>query len=88
MKTLTLLISLFFFFSLIGQNQSDKTQIVTTLNNYVDGFYKGDTTKLKKTIKADKSHQPKVSTYYLIRHAEKDRSNKTNQDPHLSLIHI
>lgn len=176
MKALILFISLFFSFNLIGQTQSDKAQIETTLNNYIDAFYKGDTSKLKKAIKPrlhkfgywknnengayeyydqmtydkamifvqkmkdegrsrdenkirnvevldvsnhiasakvsanwgvdyvllskdnnkwmieqviwegpyDKSHQPKNSTYYLIRHAEKDRSNKTNQDPHLN----
>lgn len=176
MKALILSLLLCFSLSLIGQNPSDEALIETTLNNYVDAFYKGDTTKLKKAIKPrlykfgywknkkngnyeyydqmtydkamafvqkmkdegrtrdeskirnvevldvsnhiasakvtanwgvdyvllskdndqwmieqviwegpyDKSHQPKVSTYYLIRHAEKDRSDKTNRDPHLT----
>jgi len=29
------------------------------------------------------SNQEKVSTYYFIRHAEKDRSDTTNKNPHL-----
>lgn len=28
--------------------------------------------------------EQKVTTYYLIRHAEKDESDKTNKDPHLT----
>lgn len=28
--------------------------------------------------------QPQTTTYYLIRHAEKDRTNSTNQDPNLN----
>lgn len=31
-----------------------------------------------------KNLEPQVTTYYLIRHAEKDRSDKTNKDPHLT----
>lgn len=34
-----------------AQNPSDKALIETTLNNYIDGFYKGDTTKLKAALK-------------------------------------
>ncbi|GGI58381.1 histidine phosphatase family protein [Winogradskyella haliclonae] len=34
-----------------GQEASDKTQIETTLNNYIDGFYQGDTLKLKAALK-------------------------------------
>jgi len=172
--------SIFLLITLIsfGQKSSDKTQIETTLNNYIDGFYQGDTTKLKAAIKprlykfgywknkdtgnyeylrqltyenalkmAQKTkesgnirtetkmrsvkvleisnhiaaakvtgfwgldyvllskddgkwmieqviwegpfekefiEEPKTTTYYLIRHAEKDRSDKTNKDPHLT----
>lgn len=41
------------FFSLIffAQESSDKAQIETTLNNYLDGFYKGDTLKLQAALK-------------------------------------
>ena len=34
----------------------------------------------------DKSIETSISTYYFIRHAEKDRSDKTNRDPHLTEI--
>ena len=34
-----------------GQNTSDKEQIEAVLNYYIDGFYKGDTTALKKALK-------------------------------------
>ena len=30
--------------------------------------------------------EQKVTTYYLIRHAEKDESDKTNKDPHLTEV--
>ncbi|MDB4752356.1 nuclear transport factor 2 family protein [Winogradskyella sp.] len=162
--------------SIYAQNTSDKTQIETTLNNYVDAFYKGDTTKLKLAIKPrlnkfgywknkesgnyeyyahmsyekamefvqkmkdegktrdenkirnvevldignhvasakvtatwgidyvqlskdngqwmieqviwegpyEKAITQKTSTYYLIRHAEKDQSDKSNRNPHLT----
>lgn len=33
---------------------------------------------------AKKESESKTTTYYLIRHAEKDRSDKTNRDPHLT----
>ena len=32
----------------------------------------------------EKQVEQKTTTYYLIRHAEKDQSDKTNRDPHLS----
>ncbi|MFP4845827.1 histidine phosphatase family protein [Winogradskyella sp. PE311] len=162
--------------SISAQDTSDNTQIKTTLNNYIDAFYKGDTTKLKLAIKprlnkfgywknkesgnyeyyAHMSYnkamefvtkmkeegrtrdeniirkvevldignhiasakvtanwgidyvtlskddgkwmieqviwegpyeakvEQKTTTYYLIRHAEKDQSDKTNRNPHLT----
>lgn len=173
------LLSIFLSFSLFtsAQHQTDKTQIEVTLNNYIDGFYQGDTLKLKAALKPrlykfgylkdketgtykyyqdlpyDKAltlaqrikeqgmtrtetemrgvkvleianHiasarvtgawgldyillskdngkwmieqviwegpflkeyiEEKITTYYLIRHAEKDRSDKTNRNPHLT----
>ncbi len=172
------LLSLFLSLSFIGfsQGDSDESQIETTLNNYLDAFYKGDTTKLKSAIKPRlnkfgywknkdsgnyeyKEHmsyekamdfvqkmkdegrtrdeneirtvevldignhiasakitaawgidyvslskddgkwmieqviwegpyqqkvKQKTTTYYLIRHAEKNRSDKTNRNPHLA----
>ena len=175
MKSFLIAVSLFFSFSVLSQESSDKTQIETTLNNYIDAFYKGDTTKLKAAIKPrlykfgywknketgafeyydDMSYekamtfvqnmkdegrsrdenvirkvevldignhiasakvtaawgidymllskdegkwlieqviwegpyemqQTQTTTYYLIRHAEKDRSDKSNKDPHLN----
>ena len=47
------LLSLFLSLSFIGlsQGNSDRAQIETTLNNYIDAFYKGDTTKLKAAVK-------------------------------------
>ena len=176
------ILSVFIFlisFSLSAQDNSDKTQIETTLNNYIDAFYKGDTIKLKAAIKPrlykfgywknkdsgnyeyydqmtykkamafvtkmkadgntkdentyraieilDIGHHiasakiigwwgvdyallskddgqwmieqviwegplekeeivEKTTTYYLIRHAEKDRSDKTNRNPHLTEV--
>lgn len=49
----TLLLSLLLSLSLFAfaQKKADKTEIETTLNNYIDAFYKGDTTKLKAAIK-------------------------------------
>ncbi|MCA0133105.1 histidine phosphatase family protein [Winogradskyella alexanderae] len=47
------LFSLFVFFILtngIAQN-TEEEQIKITLNNYIDGFYQGDTTKLKAALK-------------------------------------
>ena len=174
----SILVSLFLLLSFIGlsQNISNKTQIETTLNNYIDAFYKGDTLKLKEAIKPrlnklgywknnesgnyeyydhmtyekamnfvqkmkdegrsrdeteirtvevldignhiasakvtaawgfdyvllskdsdkwmieqviwegpyEKEAKQKPTTYYLIRHAEKDRSDKSNRNPHLT----
>lgn len=162
--------------TLFGQETSDRVQIENTLNNYVDAFYKGDTTKLKLAIKPrlnkfgywknkdsgkyeyyahmsyekamafvqkmndegktrdeneirnvevldignhiasakvtaawgvdyvqlskdngnwmieqviwegpyEKATKQTTSTYYLIRHAEKDQSDKSNRNPHLT----
>lgn len=36
------------------------------------------------SIKAQDNPDSKVSTYYFIRHAEKDRSDNTNSNPHLN----
>ena len=171
----TFLLALFTFS--FSQDISDKAQIEATLNNYIDGFYQGDTLKLKAALKPrlykfgylkdketgaydyyqhlpyDKAldlaqrlkdqgrlrtetemrsvkvleisnhiasarvtgawgldyvllskddgkwmieeviwegpylkeyKEPAVTTYYLIRHAEKDRSDKSNRNPHLT----
>ncbi|WP_299368475.1 histidine phosphatase family protein [Winogradskyella sp.] len=51
MKTLFAALSLFLSFTIFSQDLSDKAQIEATLNNYIDGFYQGDTTKLKAAIK-------------------------------------
>ncbi|WP_412561134.1 histidine phosphatase family protein [Winogradskyella sp. MIT101101] len=176
MKSLLATLLLLFSFSVFAQDTSDKAQIETTLNNYLDGFYKGDTLKLKAALKPrlykfgywknkesgeyeyydqmtydkaidfakrikknnqqkgddvirkaevleisnhiaaakvigfwgvdymllskeggkwmieqviwegplEKTHLGKTTTYYLIRHAEKDTSDKEDKDPHLS----
>jgi hypothetical protein len=51
MKRFLTILLLLFSFSIFAQETSDKLQIETTLNNYIDAFYKGDTTKLKAAIK-------------------------------------
>ena len=178
MKTLFTTLFLCFSFTILAQDLSDKAQIEATLNNYIDGFYQGDTTKLKAALKprlykfgywkskktgnyeyykqltyenalkmAQKNkeegkirtetkmrsvkvleisnhiaaakvtgawgldymllskddgkwmieqviwegpfedkfkEEEKTTTYYLIRHAEKDRSDSSNKDPHLT----
>lgn len=178
MKTTLTALALFITFTICPQELSDKAQIEATLNNYIDGFYQGDTTKLKlalkprlynfgylkdKTTGAYKYYEhlnytnalklaqrikdtkktrtetqmrrvkvleisnhiaaakvtaawgldyvllskdngkwmieeviwegpfeenynetPKTTTYYLIRHAEKDKTDKSNKDPHLT----
>ncbi len=176
MKSLILAFFLCLSFTVFAQDNSDKAQIESTLNNYIDAFYKGDTIKLKAAIKPrlnkfgywknetsgnyeyyahmsydkamgfvqkmkdegktrdetkirnveildignhiasakvtatwgidyillskddgkwmieqviwegpyEKKIENKTTTYYLIRHAEKDRSDKTNRDPHLT----
>ncbi|WP_430467923.1 histidine phosphatase family protein [Winogradskyella ouciana] len=176
MKSLLATLLLLFSFSVFAQDSSDEAQIETTLNNYLDGFYKGDTLKLKAALKSrlykfgywknkesgeyeyydqmtfdkaidfakrikknnqqkgddvirkaeilevsnhiaaakvigfwgvdymllskeddkwmieqviwegplEKTHLGKTTTYYLIRHAEKDTSDKEDKDPHLS----
>ncbi len=176
MKSLFLALLLSLSLTVFAQDKSDKAQIETTLNNYLDGFYKGDTLKLKAAIKPrlykfgywknkdtgkykysnqmtyakaigyakdvleknqqqgddvirkvqvldignhiasakvtgfwgndymllskeegkwmieqviwegplEKEVEQKTTTYYLIRHAEKDQSDKTNRNPHLT----
>ena len=178
MKLVVTSILVFFtIFCIPAQELSDREQIEITLNNYIDGFYQGDTTKLKSALKPrlykfgylkdqetgnykyyqhlpyDKAltlaqrlkdqgklrtetkmrsvkvleisnhiasarvtgawgldyvllskdngkwmieeviwegpylkeyKAPTVTTYYLIRHAEKDRSDKNNRNPHLT----
>ncbi|WP_299117875.1 histidine phosphatase family protein [uncultured Winogradskyella sp.] len=49
-STITTLLLLFTFIS-FSQDLSDKAQIEVTLNNYIDGFYQGDTLKLKAALK-------------------------------------
>lgn len=46
----SILLLVFTLFS-FGQDTSDKAQIEATLNNYIDGFYQGDTLKLKAALK-------------------------------------
>ncbi|WP_411894854.1 histidine phosphatase family protein [Winogradskyella sp. A2] len=176
MKSIFSALLLMLSITVFAQNSSDQVQIENTLNNYIDAFYKGDTTKLKLAIKPrlnkfgywknkesgnyeyyahmsyDKAMQfvqkmndegktrdekiirnvevldignhiasakvtatwgidyvqlskdngqwmieqviwegpyekeatKKTSTYYLIRHAEKDQSDKLNRNPHLT----
>ena len=57
MKSFLTALLLMLSISIYAQNTSDKTQIETTLNNYIDAFYKGDTTKLKLAIK------PRLNTF-------------------------
>lgn len=175
MKSFILALFLSVSVSVFAQDTSNKAQIETTLNNYLDGFYNGDTLKLKAALKPrlykfgywknkdtgeyeysnqmtyakaidyakdvleknlqqgadvirkvevldignhiasakvtgfwgndymllskekgnwmieqviwegplEKEIEQKTTTYYLIRHAEKDQSDKTNRDPHL-----
>lgn len=47
LQTCILLFSCF----LLAQTTNDKEEIKITLNNYIDGFYEGDTLKLKKALK-------------------------------------
>jgi broad specificity phosphatase PhoE len=51
MKSLLLSLFVLISFHCFSQDKSDQAQIETTLNNYIDAFYKGDTTKLKEAIK-------------------------------------
>ncbi|WP_299522691.1 histidine phosphatase family protein [Winogradskyella sp.] len=51
MKSLLITLSFLLSFLLYAQESQDKAQIEATLNNYIDGFYQGDTTKLKAAIK-------------------------------------
>ena len=52
MKYILLVVLISFYCTVSAQDKSDKSQIEFTLNNYIDAFYKGDTTKLKVAIKA------------------------------------
>ena len=51
MKPLIVAVFISLSFSVFAQVSADKILIETTLNNYIDSFYKGDTTKLKAAIK-------------------------------------
>jgi hypothetical protein len=51
MKYVFLAFLLSFYCASPAQDKSDKAEIELTLNNYIDAFYKGDTTKLKAAIK-------------------------------------
>ena len=51
MKYILLAVLISFYCTVSAQDKSDKSQIELTLNNYIDAFYKGDTTKLKVAIK-------------------------------------
>ena len=51
MKYILLAVLISFYCTVSAQDKSDKYQIELTLNNYIDAFYKGDTTKLKVAIK-------------------------------------
>ncbi len=51
MKSIITSVILLFTLISFGQNESDEAQIEATLNNYIDGFYQGDTTKLKAALK-------------------------------------
>ena len=51
MKSFLIGIFLSLSFVISAQNQTDKAQIEVTLNNYIDGFYNGDTLKLKAALK-------------------------------------
>lgn len=51
MKSLFSTLLLLIAFVSFGQDTSDKAQIEATLNNYIDGFYQGDTLKLKAALK-------------------------------------
>lgn len=51
MKYFLLILSISLVSLTFGQEPDDKTQILTTLNNYIDGFYKGDASKLEKALK-------------------------------------
>ena len=60
------LLSIFLSFSLFtsAQHQTDKTQIEVTLNNYIDGFYQGDTLKLKAALISICPSQTEFNTYH------------------------
>lgn len=51
MKSIFTTLLLLFTFISFSQDFSDKSQIEVTLNNYIDGFYQGDTLKLKAALK-------------------------------------
>lgn len=178
MRYILCLLTFVFVSNITCQELTDKAQIENTLNYYIDGFYKGDTTALKKALRPrlnkfgywknedtgnyeyyaemnyndalafvqkmkdegrtrdeneirnvevldignhiasakvtatwgidymtlskdngqwlieqviwegpyEKAYVQKPTTYYLIRHAEKDLSDKSNRNPHLSEV--
>lgn len=51
MRSKITLLLLLVSFTVFSQTTSDTSEIEATLNNYIDAFYKGDTTKLKAAIK-------------------------------------
>mgnify|MGYP003113220355 CR=1 FL=1 len=51
MRSLIVALFISLSFSVFPQVNADKFLIETTLNNYIDAFYKGDMTKLKAVIK-------------------------------------
>lgn len=51
MKSIVLSISLLFISLQLQSQNADRVAIKITLNNYVDGFYKGDANKLKAALK-------------------------------------
>lgn len=51
MKSFFLSVLIALSFSVFAQNASDQVQIEATLNGYIDGFYKGDASKLKEVLK-------------------------------------
>jgi broad specificity phosphatase PhoE len=50
MKSLVLSVFIALTFISFSQNTTEKKAIEETLNNYIDGFYKGDTSKLKAAL--------------------------------------
>lgn len=50
MKQLILVLTILTSFGCVSQISDDRTAIETTLNNYIDAFYKGDTVKLKAAV--------------------------------------
>ena len=54
MKYLILVLSIILFSSTSwAQNMSDEAGVIAACNNYIDGFYKGDTAKLQATLSTE-----------------------------------